>query len=338
MADDKLVGTRPTSPPPKPPGNRKSGIDDKGNKNDKKKSGGGSSGADLARAAEKRAIARENAAKKKAGKRYLESAKNLEAQAKALRHALKTDFASSRDQNLRDLGLILGQQIGLLKEGHALRSEQFLKSAADTEKATAGTSEAGISNAVRERADSMSALLEQGAGETDTLKTLVMAARNWSANQGEVNRAYFDSMRSVNQGIVDLNIDTKSALANATVQNESERERIWQDFYNRRSESFTQLGNIKGQQRDYYAQAKEMGVKPKKGLEKSAKKTSEQAFMDAAKEAGKSYVNRGLPEWVQKFEGQREVAARQSNSNLAAAVTIEPLEKAEGATLRKWAA
>ena len=297
-----------------------------------------SSGGDSARAAENRAVARANADKKKAGKKYLEQAGNLEAQAKALRYALKTAFASSRDQNLADIGLILNQQLTTLKEGHGLRAIQFLKTASDTEKATAGTAEAGISNAVRERADSLTGLLEQGAGETDTLKTMVMAARNWNANASESNRAYFDSMRSVNQGIVDLNLDTKSALANTTVANEAERERLWQDFYNRRSESFTQLGNVKGQQRDYYAQAKEMGVKPKKGAEKAAKKESEESFMNASKEMGKSYVNKGLPEWIRKFEGQKELAARQSNTNLAAAMTIEPLEKAEGATLRKWAA
>lgn len=299
-------------------------------------SGGGSGGGGTS-GAEKRAVARDNANRKKAGEKYLAEAANLEAQAKALKHALKIDFAKSRDQNLTDISKVLADQIGLLTQGHRLRSQEFLKSAQDTEKATAGASEQSISNLVRERQDTMSSLLEQGAGESDTLKAMVMSARNWHANQSEVNRTYFDTMRSINSGITDLNIDTKSALAGASSYAESERERLWQDFYNRRSETFTQLGNIRGQQRNYYAEAKEMGVKPKKGAEKTAKTESEKAFMDAAEEAGKSYVNKGLPQWVKDWNGQAELKTRQSNTKIGS-LEFMPIEKAEGATLRKWAA
>jgi hypothetical protein len=144
-------------------------------------------------------------------------------------------------------------------------------------------------------------------------------------------------MNSVNNSILDLNIDTKSALANAANSAESERERIWQDFYNRRGEAYTQLGNIKGQQAEYYAQAKEMGVKPKKGEEAAAEKAMKEAFQNAADESGKSYVNQGLPEWIQEYKGTEQVQARQSNTNLAAAIEFQPVKKAEGATLRKWA-
>lgn len=330
----KTLPVRGGKPPPAKP---KSGGNG-GGRSGGNRSGGGGGGGDSARAAENRAVARANADKKKAGKRFLAEAGNLEAQARALRYALKTSFAKARNQNLVDLDKVFTEQITALKEGHKLRGQQFLKAGSDTEKATGDTAQAGISNAVRERQDSMSGLLEQGAGETDTLRTMVMAARNWHANQSEANRAYFDTMRSVNQGIVDLNIDTKTAMSNTASTTESERERLWQDFFNRRSETFTQLGNIRGQQRDYYAQAKEMGVNPKKGAEKAAKKASEDAFMKAAKEAGKSYVNKGLPKWIKDWKGQEEIEARQSNTELQAAMVFEPTAKAQGATLRKWAA
>jgi hypothetical protein len=289
-------------------------------------------------AAEKRALARENDAKKKAGQKYLAQAGNLEAQAKAIKEALKTQFGSARDQNLADISMQLNRQIAELKSGHQLRAQQFLGAAKDTEAATAGAAEQGISNLVRERADSLSAILEQGAGETDAMRAMVLSARNWHANQSEVNRSYFDSMRSVNSGINDLNLDTRGQMVGATSSAEGERDRIWQDFYNRRSEAFTQLGNIRGQQRDYYAEAKEMGVSPKKGAESSAKTESEKAFMDAAKESGKSYVQQDIPTWLKQWQGQEQLTARQSNSNLAAAMTFEPIARAEGATLRKWAA
>jgi hypothetical protein len=184
----------------------------------------------------------------------------------------------------------------------------------------------------------MTSVLEQGAGETDMLKSMLMAARNWHANASEQNRSYYDTMRSVNSGITDLNVDSQTALANAARSAEGQREQLWQDFYNKRGEAFTQLGNVKGQQAEYYAQAKEMGVKPKKGVEKAAEDAMKKAFKDSALEAGKSYTQAGLPKWITDYQGQAPVRARQSNTKLAAAMTFEPVDKAEGATLRKWAA
>ena len=288
-------------------------------------------------AAEKRAIARANADKKKAGKRFLEGAANLEVQAKAIRQALDIDFASARDNNLADIDRVLGQQIAQLKLGAEQRGVQFLNAAQDNTTATAGVAERGFQNAIRERQDTMTSLLEQGAGETDAMKAMLIAARNWSSNASEANRAFYDTQQSINQGITDLNIDTRTELGKMYGGAEADRERTWQDFYNRRSEAFTQLGNIRGQQADYYAQAKEMGVKPKKGAEKAAEDAMGKAFKDSAVESGKSYTNQGLPEWVQKYEGTEQVKGKLNNSNLAAAVTFEPVAKAEGATLRKWA-
>ena len=80
-----------------------------------------------------------------------------------------------------------------------------------------------------------------------------------------------------------------------------------------------------------------MGVKPKKGVEKAAEKEMD-AAPDPALEAGRSYTQKALPAWITDYRGTEQVKARQSNSNLAAAMTIEAPEKAEGATLRKWAA
>jgi hypothetical protein len=340
MADKKkgLIVTGPSGKRPgaKPPASKtpaKSTSKDKG----KAKDPYAKAKAD-ALAAEKRAVARANADKKAAGKRFLEGATNLEKQAQAIRQALDVDFASARDNNLADIDRVLGQQISQLKLGATQRGVEFLKAGEDNEKATAGVAERGFQNLVRERQDSMTALLEQGAGETDTMRAMLMSARNWSANASEANRAYFDTARSINQGITDLNVDTRTEMGKMYGGAEADKERTWQDFYNRRSEAFTQLGNIKGQQADYYAQAKEMGVKPKKGTEKAAEDAMAKAFKDSAVEAGKSYTNQGLPTWVQDYQAQDQIKAEQSNSNLAAALTLNPTAKAEGATLRKWAA
>ena len=338
MAEKRKIPVRSKEPPPKakPPA-RNLGTPKPAAKDKAKGKAKAKAPKDPYKAAEARADKKQKERDKKAGKRILEGAANLELQAKAIRQALDIDFASARDNNLGDIDRTLTNQIATLKTGHRARADEFLKSAKDTEMATGATQEGSFANLVRERQDTLTNILEQGAGETDAMKAMLMSARNWHANASEANRSYFDSMRSVNAGITDLNIDTKSSLAGAFTTAEGEKDRIWQDFYNRRSEAFTQLGNIKGQQADYYAQAKELGVKPKKGAEKKAEDAMAKAFKDSAVESGKGYTQQGLPTWISDYQGQEQVETKQSNSELAGAVSLAPMAKAEGATLRKWA-
>lgn len=337
MAEKKKIGVRPTSPPPAPKRTTQKPKTSPDKDKDKKKDPVAQARADAA-AAEKRAIARDKAAKKKTGQKYLEQAANLSEQAKAIRQALNSEFGAARDNNLADISRTLGAQLDSLMAGQKLRAQEFIQAGLDTEAATGAQQETAFSNAIRERQDTLSNILEQGAGETDTMRAMLMSARNWNANAAEGNRAYFDTMRSVNQGIVDLNIDTKAGLSNAFSGAEAERDRIWQDFYNRRTEAFNNLGNVYGQQADYYASAKEMGVKPKKGAEKTAEDAMKKAFANSALESGKGYTQEALPEWISSFTGQDRLRAKQSNTDLAAAVKIDKVAKAEGATLRRWEA
>ena len=280
------------------------------------------------------ARAEANAAMARAGNRYASQAANLDPQIASLTHALTVAFKQSLDQNLGDLDALLAEQFDLLKEGGTERAAEFVNSAKDTSKATAAKQESSFSNLVRERQDSLTGILEQGAGETDALRAMVMSARNWHGNAQEANRAYFDTMQSINQGITDLNVDTRTALSNTHNQTETERERLWQDYYNRRSESFTQLGNLYTQQADYRDMAKEQKVGEGGG---GVKTQAEKAYMDAAKEAGLSYTRQGLPSWIKGYEAQKRLDTKVGNTNLASAVTVEPYGKAEGATLRSWA-
>lgn len=290
------------------------------------------------RAAETRAEARAAELRRKTGQRYLKQAENLEAQAKALQHALRVSFKQNLDQNLRDVGEMLDSQLGQLKTNYADRLSSFREVEADTEQAAEQHSASTFENLVRERQDTMTGMLSQGAGETDAMRAMVIAARNWRDNESEGNRAYFDSMRGVRSGIVDLASDTRSAMMNAQRAGEAERERLWQNFYDRRSESFTQLGNLRQQQADYYASAEEMEVKPPVALS-TRRNEAATNFMNAAKEAGKSYVQKGVPDWITGY-GQADMDqknARRANTDLAAAVRFEPIQQAEGATLRRWA-
>lgn len=301
------------------------------------------------------------------GRQYQNAARDLKWQIRALKDAINREFRQSRRQNIRDINLMLGQQLDQLKEAAGLRGASFLESADDAEKATADVQEAGFRNLVRERADSLTAILQQGAGETDAVRSMLMNARNWSANTSEANRAYFDTMQSINQGIIDLNIDTKATMSNAHMTAEGLRDEQWQNYYNRRSEAMTELGNLYASRASLLDQASEMGAgadkgKGKKGKDKDAlfagggvlpgtknftdgsrtkemgaRKGMKKYYAAAANELGKSYVQKPLPEWIEEFEAAPLQQRRQENSNLAAAPTMEGVQRAQGATLRTWA-
>jgi hypothetical protein len=291
---------------------------------------------EIQREAEKRANAKQKKANLKTANRYSSAATDLQYQIRSLRDAIRNEFGRNRRQNMGDINLMLGQQLDQLKEAAGLRGAEFLNAADDADKATGDVQEAGIRNAVRERADSMTAILEQGAGETDAVRAMLANARNWHTNASEANRAYFDTMQSVNQGITDLNIDTKAAMSNAFMTAEGQRESLWQDFYTRRSEAMTALGNTYGQQADYLEQAEELGLKGTGKRQKTARKGMKRTFALASNELGKSYVQKPLPEWIDEWDGTERIDRRQESTNLAASPTFEGVQKAQGATLRKW--
>jgi hypothetical protein len=292
-------------------------------------------------AAEARADAKQKAANLKTAKRYGQASTDLQSQITALKDAIRNEFARGRRQNIGDLDMQLKQLLGQIKEGAVLRGAGYLEDAADTEKATGDKQDEGFRNLVRERADSMTAILEQGAGETDALRAMLMNARNWHANASDASRTYYDSMGSINKSITDLNVDTKTALSNAHMTNEGQKEQVWQDFYNRRAEGMTALGNTYGKRVEYLEQAKELGLgmkgTPTKQLTSSRKGMKKQ-FAGASNELGKSYVQKPLPDWIEGWEGTPQQERRQENTNLAAAPQMESVQKAQGASLRKWAA
>lgn len=288
-------------------------------------------------AAERRAIARDNADRARSGRRMLRQADNMNAQARSLQDALKYSFGRNLRQGLDDVLLNLQQQRDQMLLGSKERATQLRLQGAEAEMATGDTAAMGLSNMVRERYDALTGLITQGAGETDSMRAMLMSARNWHANAAENNRGYYDTMRSINASATDLNVDTRTGLANMYMAAEGERDRLWQDYRNKRAESFTQLGNIRGQQADYYEQAREMGVKPKnKDALGNIKEQGQDAYADATSEMGQSYKQRPLPKWVEKYQVIGQQQARQSNTNLAAAVTIDKAQKAEGASLRRW--
>ncbi len=273
----------------------------------------------------------------RAGKSELQKARDLEAQLEAFRIALSSQgLAKARRQNVRDVERALLSQLNEAKEAATQRYDAFLTAGQNAEIDTGRVLESGISNAVRERAEAMTQLLTQGAGETDAVRALLMAARNWQANAGEANRAYYDTMASTNAGITDLSLDTETAMANAWRGAESEKDRLWQEYYKSRADTLTSRSNVYNQMMAHYRVAEAYDVEPKKGKKKEAKAGIEEDSVASAKTLSKSYRQKKLPGWISGYSAGPQLPARQSNSELASAMTIEPSVKAEGASLRKW--
>ena len=165
----------------------------------------------------------------------------------------------------------------------------------------------------------------QGAGETDLLRSQLNALRNYSANQGETNRSFFDTLRSINNSVTSLNTDTATSRVNLFNQAESDRESAWANYYNQVADTWTQIGNI------------ENAGNVESASTEGYRKQYGSAADEAAKATGSSYTRQtgnGLTDW----EGKGKAEERQLNSgNRAASVNLGgPVKRAEGATLRKW--
>lgn len=119
----------------------------------------------------------------------------------------------------------------------------------DNEKTEADASFANTANRARESGDAMTQALSQGAGESDILKSQLQALRNWSANQGDVARSFFDTRNSVNSGIADLNSSTKNTLLNTESQANADRRNTWESYFESMSNAFSEMA--KADQNNY---------------------------------------------------------------------------------------
>lgn len=273
----------------------------------------------------------------RAGKSELQKARDLEPLLEAYKLALSSKgLTKARRQDIRDIERALLSQLTEAKDAAEQRYNAFLTAGQNAEMDTGRVLEAGISNTVRERQEAMTQLLTNGAGETDAMRAMLMAARNWQANAGEANRAYYDTMASTNAGITDLSLDTETAMANAWRGAEAEKDLLWKEYYKSRADTHTSSRDIYNQMLAHYRAAEAYDVEPKKGKKKAAKEGMADEANAAAVEMSKSYKQKKLPRWISGYSAGPQLAARQSNSNLASAMTIEPAVKSEGASLRRW--
>lgn len=237
----------------------------------------------------------------------------------ALQGLLKGGFAKAREQKLKNAFTLYAAQDKDLVNGYNSRMAGILKSRDDNEKSEVDASFANLSNRARESTDLLAQAASQGAGETDTLKTQLMAIRNWDANQADVNRSYFDTQRSINSSIADLNADSRTARMNLAVDALGDYDQIWTNYYNQRADAYTQMGNV-------HANPYSDSHDPKST-----------AYANMAKEASSAWKNPGVNKSLQNWKGSvQEQERKLNNSAYKGADTVNNIKRPEGSTLKKW--
>jgi hypothetical protein len=111
-------------------------------------------------AAEKRADQKQAERDRRTGRRYLQQARNLNPQAVALTNAIG-EMKIRRKQDMRDIIRTRSLQMDMLVDSAEDMAKQYDTAAENNEIAASGTLEAGMSNAVRERSETLSQLLTQ---------------------------------------------------------------------------------------------------------------------------------------------------------------------------------
>jgi hypothetical protein len=277
--------------------------------------------------------------KKKAVRRYMQQVEVLQGQIDAVQSALGSEFKRSLKRRLKNTMRGMREQDALLLEAYDDRIAELEKSATDNEKAAGGQSTMNLTNAARERANALSQLALQGAGETDILLGQQMALRNWAANQSEISTSARDTATSIAASAADLTADTKTARSNVNLQANADREALMNDYFDQREGALMQLGNLYGQQAEILGFAQELinSKKTRRRL-KRIKKKSDQAFADMAEASGDAWVNPGVSKKIQKWDGSSVsdtsgagVPSMQLNDSSPVAIGTP-----SGAGLREW--
>ena len=240
------------------------------------------------------------------------------AQVAALEQLLSNGFRTALDQRLSNITQQRGQGDRILLDGYDLRADSLLKLRTDNEMAESGSSWANIANRAREASDILIQAAGQGAGETDQAHTQLLAARNWSANQAEVNRAFYDALGSNNAAVTDLNADTRSARFNLANQALGDQEQAWSTFANQMADAATQLGNIQGN--PYSDSYKADGGK--------------KAWDQMVKAASEAWKNPGVPDDVRNWQGPMQPKDERLGNGAFLRAERAQAKRPEGATVK----
>jgi hypothetical protein len=280
-------------------------------------------------AAANAAQAKADAAEAKAKKEAKDRSRKENAATKALvdqQVGLSAAFGKQRDKKLENISKTFTTSDANLLKGYGQALGGLRESAKDNDKSESDSSFQNVANAARERQDVVSQVGDNGGGETDILKAQLAALRNYSTNQSEINRSFFDTLGSINRSITSLNVDTATSRNGLWSQSEADREAAWANYYNQQADTWTQITNIENSNNNTDS-----------STSVAYKKTQPNSGKTAATYAGANYskkANSTLDKWSGK--GAAEIR-KPTSINAAATVNLGgPMKRAEGATLRKW--
>ena len=236
-------------------------------------------------------------------------------------------FANQRDIKLANIARAFTDSDARLLDNYRTAFAGLEGTRANNEKAEADTSFGNVSNAIRERASLLAEAAANGAGESDLLRTQLQALRNYSANQGEVNRSFYDTLQSINNSVTALNNDTANSRTNLYNQREADREAAWANFANQTADAWTQIMNIESANTN---------------VDSDTSKAYNRRFADADSRAAaavrNSYRRQAIPAGWTDWAGKGAAEDRRlTSNNKAATVNLGgPVRRPEGATLRRW--
>lgn len=320
-----------------------------------KSSGGGGGGSSDSAWAKNNQLRQQNKAQRTAdaGDRssmanLLSNAGLLEQQIAAIRVQLGSKgFSKALNIHLANALKSYKQNDTVLMDSYKLKMGGLQGSATDNEKAAGDAGFASTANRIRERGMATANVALHGGGETDTLRAQQMSLRNWDANQSEVTRSYFDTLRGNNSSLRDLNADTKTARVNMAQGLTDQRGQLYDQYYTNRSQAWAQLSNLYGQRAQDYAQASGVSSNPESGSYKknnpygAARDRNEKASADALKNSslytGKAYKDPGISSGIRNWQGQKDFQAlAPTGPAIRANSRGEAIAKPSGGSLRKW--
>lgn len=283
-----------------------------------------------------------------------------------LKKLAESGHAKVRDNALAALDEALATKMAQITATFDAAIDDFRTNLRDNEKSEHDSTFMNFANRAREKQDLVTQALSQGAGESDVLKSQLQALRNWSANQAEVNRAFFDTRASINAGITDLNTSTRTARINEELSTNAAKGQRWDDYFEARAKTYSDMANL--DQSNYLLDAENEAIERQKALAeglvawldagknaedykpaspkstaaaKPPSYTSPYAAL-AAQMASSTWENPGVSQETLDFTGAATSTGGLNTATLAAAPTNTtlgtptPRKRPEGATLRRW--
>lgn len=189
-----------------------------------------------------------------------------------------------------------------------------------------------LMNFIRESNDALGQVLSLGAGETDALRAMMQAVRGADANRMDTAASYSDTLRSINSQLRSAGASAENARLNSWNQREEARAQIWNDFNKNMLDNWTNIQRTEAANTNVESDYA-VGFNDRYGADDGTR-----ALDKIAEYAGAAYkIDKPKDDWAATFEGRRGDYENASNrSNRAAALTLGPAQRAEGATLRQF--